>query len=155
MDLFARRCTVTPFMDWLEKPWGGGVVTVYKPSLEEWMYPITQRPPTGTELQVHVWACACAELSLHCPQPCGYLTFPPSHSLFLCFTPLCFSSLVAQFCFADSSTSASPSLTEGTRPPLPPPPPPPLLCRCHNLDDSLISNYLRPNFRELACFSVD
>lgn len=75
--------------------------------------------PTGTERQVHVWACACAELSLHCPQPCRYLTFPPSYSLFLCLIPLCFSSLIAQFCFPDLSASASPSLTERTRPPPP------------------------------------
>lgn len=94
----------------------GVFVTVYKPSLEEWMCQITQRPPLGQSCR-----CTCGRVhvqnSLCTARNHVVITFPPSHSLFLCLIPLCFSSLIAQFCFPDLSTSASPSLTERTRPP--------------------------------------
>lgn len=83
-----RVPTVTPFTDWLEKPMGGFCDRL-QTQPRRMDVPNYTTAPTGTELQVHVWACACAELSLHCPQPCRYhisslsLALPVSHSSLL------------------------------------------------------------------------
>lgn len=142
--------TVTPFTDWMEKP-TGVYVTVYKPSLEEWMCQITQRPPLGQSCR-----CTCGRMHVQ-----NSLCTARNHVVVSHFLPLTRSSCVSfLFAFRLSSLSSA----SQTWAPLPLRhsqkelghfPPLPLLCRCHNLDDSLISNYLRPNFRELVCFSVD
>lgn len=84
-------------------------------------------------------------------QTCRYLTFPPSDSLltlvcgFVSLLWLQFSSQTEQLCVSATHRNNSAIFFPLVL----------LLCRCHNLDDSLISNYLKPNFLELVCFSVD
>lgn len=145
LHLAERVSTVTPFK---KKPMR---VCDCLPGPEEWTHQIIQRHPLGQSCRC-TWGCVHVQLlrTVFAPvQTCRYLTFPPSDSLFSLV-----SLLWLQFLFPTLSSSASLPLTEIT-PPSCSPTPILLLCRCHNLDDSLISNYLRPNFLELVCFSVD
>lgn len=104
--------------------------------------------PTGTELQVHVGACACAATE-NCILSGTNMSLPHLSSVWLVLLT-CLSrhlSSLVQFFSPNLGSSASNSTIFFSLVLL--------LCRCHNLDDSLISNYLRPNFLKLVCFSVD
>lgn len=116
-----RVSTATPFTDWPEKPMGV-FVTVYKPSLEEWMCQITQRPPPGQSGR-----CTCGRVHVQ-----NSLCTARNHVVISHFLPLTRSSCVSfLFAFRLSSLSSAsqtwaPLPLRHSQKELGHPPPPPL-----------------------------
>lgn len=131
----------TSFTDWLNNPMGVCDClnsAEIKTQPRKWMCRIIRCHPLGWSCRCMCeWVFACVQIlrGFFLPLPtCCYLTFPVYFSFSLSPEQHC-------LCVTHRNNLAIFSFF--------------LLCRCHNLDYSLISNYLRPNFLELVCFSAN